>query len=326
MSASISSLAYSSDYIATVAQTCRRLKTKLVLSIDVGVRNLALWMGCVDMPDQSQCGYAASLEDVRFFTVFWMHASCPKLTKVTPTAQITRVLEQHYDSALKHAHSVVIERQHKKNTKMKYFSRVISSFFRKRGHRSVCFRFAWKKFETVAWLPSPMPTKKCDRKRSAERATQEALEYAVRNNGPGARLALSFFNELRVQRHDVSDALLMGMDYLIDDKYTLPKVARSDTAYTRMEQAIYNRVPRKKTKKRAKRKRTNSASIFKSLPLSLKALSSSSSSSFKSHSHGYDEFKLDIFSKNPLSLNVSDDDNDDDKPYRKRRKYNLDLQ
>jgi hypothetical protein len=245
---------YSAEDIASVSKLCRENHTKLVLGIDVGIRNLALWMGCLDVPAKSQAGYAKRLAHIRVYTVFWLHANCPKSDTLKPTRQVQEVLKQYYDTALRYAHAVVIEKQHKRNGRMKHLARAIHTFFSERGHRLVRYRPAWEKFKRVCWLPTPMPAEKLQRKEAAESGGLAFLAY-MKKRGTLANAAdvLNFVQSLRVQLHDIFDAFFTAVDYLLDDVAVMARLAADPeliAAELRDRKPVQRRQKRRRKKKR----------------------------------------------------------------------------
>ena len=263
-------------------------------------------MGCVDMPAQKQQGYAQVLHDVRFVTVLWLHASCPKTDKTKPSAQIKAVLSAYYDCALRFATVIAIEKQHKWNGKMKNMATAIRSFFKDRGHKRIFYRPAWEKFWRVVWLPTPMPKEKRDRKNAAERAINDVLAYELERKSANAEHMRTFYDSLRIQRHDVCDAFLIGMDWLLRDPKILKRVARNTDAFMHMFNIIAARTRSNRRKKKRKPDRVFQYNEY-------------TQSSSSQHRRFYDELDINDLERQHLSLHILPPDKDD---ARKKRKPN----
>lgn len=179
-----------------------------VIGIDVGQRNLALWFG---MPRPNE--RAQTLGGVRFRWLGWVIIHCSG-TETTDGAckLVRRAIALYRDSLFALASTVVIEKQHKKNRRMRAIADEIVRWIRSEvphGRRmQIVSREARHKFTTVPGMP-PMPTEYTARKSAALTVVErQTSEYA------GERW-WTFMRAHPASADDLADAALIAQDWMI---------------------------------------------------------------------------------------------------------------
>jgi len=180
-----------------------------VIGVDVGQAKLALWFGA-PAPDAR----AESAGSLRFTYFGWILIHCDSTTTNAQAIDIvTRALEHYAEHPFQYASDVVIEKQHKKNGRMKALASAIQRFFRQRVPNGARMRISQRqalfKFANITALPCPMPREYVDRKEAAFAAVA-----AQTRQWAGERWR-RFLEMHAGSERDLSDAALIGQDYMI---------------------------------------------------------------------------------------------------------------
>lgn len=186
-----------------------------IIGIDVGQRNLALWMG---MP-YTDGPLAKKLSDVRFRWLGWVIVHCsPTKTTREACAIVVRALDTYKRSLFALASDIVIEKQHKKNGRMRAIAAAIRKWVRKEvphaGRMRIVDRHARSKFATIFGMPCPMPRDYQKRKQASMNVVNEQTRRWA-----GDRWCKFLWDHL-ASGDDLSDAALIAQDYAIA-KYLL---------------------------------------------------------------------------------------------------------
>jgi len=210
------------------------------LGVDVGQRNLALWLGA---PHDVK---ARSFEELRFVDLSWLLISCPATnTNAEACELVCAALRPYCESIFAYASDIIIEQQYKRNGRMKAIARALLRFFRANvpnsGAMTITMRQAAHKFATIPQLPCPMPREKKDRKQASVVATQHQLSLHGRERW------CAFFRRHSEKADDISDARLIAQDWIVATY--LPIMVASD-ALASVSTAIHTRKSRLFSRKR----------------------------------------------------------------------------
>ena len=180
-----------------------------VIGIDVGQDKLTVWLGA---PNPS--ARATDVNQMRFVYMAWILCRCSGTrTNAEACRLVTNALEPYRRHPFSLASDIVIEKQHKKNGRMKAIARAIRTWIRTRVPGSermrVVDRQAMSKFANIAQLPCPMPRDYKDRKDSAERAV------AIQVQRWAGKRWYDFYHGHSACADDLADAALIAQDYTI---------------------------------------------------------------------------------------------------------------
>lgn len=192
-----------------------------VLGIDPGQCRLGMALLAPDPHHR-----ATSARDVRFVMLGWVGVSCQwTATNAEGRRLVLRALEAHID-LMAFASQVVLERQHKRNGRMKALARAIIGFVRARVPRgsqmTVLQRDARHKFANLAALPCPMPRDYGDRKDAVVAAVDMQLRQTA---GHRWMRFLQTHNEMR---RDLCDAVAIAQDAVVAQPRFLLEMVRRD--------------------------------------------------------------------------------------------------
>ncbi len=228
---------YTQTFIDTVKKTCREHRTDIVLGIDPGVDNCALWMGLVDT---SCTGNIRCLRDIQFLCLAWMHVKCTvKKSHTESAALVLEALRPYAAGLFSCATRVRIEEQHPRNARMQHVAKALFGLFG--GAPRVKFSKAYSKFNSIVWLPCPMPKSKIERKRAAILATENMLSVESAGGNDNATEALRFYMEHGKKRDDLSDAELLAKDAILQDTATLLSLCASDEVFAQVAREFCGR-------------------------------------------------------------------------------------
>ena len=180
-----------------------------VIGIDVGLDKLAIWFGAPD-PD----ALATRADRLRFLYFSWVICRCGSATtNKEACARVVQALEAYHDCPFALASDVVIEKQHKKNGRMRAIAATIKTWVRKTvkgGHRMRVVD--WQplgKFANIVQMPCPMPREYAARKAASERVVDaQVREWA------GLRW-FQFYQRNIECADDAADAALIAQDYAV---------------------------------------------------------------------------------------------------------------
>lgn len=180
-----------------------------VIGIDVGQDKLAVWFGAPN-PD----ALATDAASMRFIYFAWVLCRCgATATNKQACDVVTRVLDSYAAVPFGMASDIVIEKQHKKNGRMRAIAATIKTWVRKTvkgGHRMRVVD--WQplgKFANIVQMPCPMPREYAARKAASERVVDaQVREWA------GLRW-FQFYQRNIECADDAADAALIAQDYAV---------------------------------------------------------------------------------------------------------------
>lgn len=181
-----------------------------ILGIDVGQANLAMWLGAPRSDPRID-----SLAGVRFHYLGWVIVHCAS-TKTTASAcaLVRRALELYRRSLFAMASDIVIEKQHKKNPRMRAIATTIRQWIRDKVPHSrnmrVTERQAMHKFANIAAMPCPMPREYAQRKEASLRVVSTQVQQWA-----GERWWHFLESHRAASGDDLSDAALIAQDYAV---------------------------------------------------------------------------------------------------------------
>lgn len=192
-----------------------------ILGIDVGQRNLAIWMGMPRVADER----AATLAGVRFHWLGWAIIHCSATQTAAEACRLVlRALDTYRRSMFALASDIVIEKQHKRNRRMRIIARAIRAWvLREVPHASsmrIVERQAMHKFANVAGMPCPMPRDYAQRKQASLNVVQRQTQQWA-----GQRW-WTFLRTHLAAGDDLADAALIAQDWAVN-RYLLVLVATS---------------------------------------------------------------------------------------------------
>jgi len=180
-----------------------------VVGIDVGQSNLTLWFGA-----PSPGPKATTSSGIKFVYFGWVLIQC-NATKTNKAAckLVTEGLANFTERVFALASDIVIEKQHKKNGRMRAIATAIKQWIRKdvpSGKRMrIVERQAMHKFANVVQLPCPMP-----REYSVRKSASFSVGEAQTRAWAGERWFL-FLHAHRDSGDDLTDAALIAQDYMV---------------------------------------------------------------------------------------------------------------
>lgn len=206
-----------------------------VIGIDVGQDKLAVWFGAPN-PD----ALATDVASMRFVYFSWLLCRCSATaTNKQACDLVVGVLSSFANTPFGLASDVVIEKQHKKNGRMKAIAAAIRkwvlSAVPNAAHMRVSSRQALSKFATIVQMPCPMPREYAVRKKASERV----VDAQVRN-WAGPRW-FHFYQRHSTCADDLADAALIAQDYTIT---TYPTLVVAPSALASVYQIIARRKSR----------------------------------------------------------------------------------
>ncbi len=193
-----------------------------VLGIDPGQRKLALALLAPDPTHR-----ATEPRDLRFVFMAWIGVQCAWTdTNAEGANVVLRALEPYIDVPLSYATHVVLERQHKRNGRMKALVTEIEKFIRrrvKRGNRMVIEqRDARHKFANIVGMPCPMPYDYDDRKEAS------CAVVDMQTRAWAGRRWHDFLAAHDDMCRDLCDAVLIAQDAVIAQRTFLLHMVRAD--------------------------------------------------------------------------------------------------
>lgn len=180
-----------------------------VIGIDVGQDKLTVWFGAPN-PDAR----ATAATNMRWIYFSWVLCRCSSTaTNKQACDVVTRALDMYKNNPFALASDIVVEKQHKKNGRMKALAAAIRRWIRAEvpgaERMRVVERQSMSKFANVVQLPCPMPHEYKERKDAAERVIAgQVTQWA------GKRW-YDFYNGHPTCRDDLADAALIAQDYAI---------------------------------------------------------------------------------------------------------------
>lgn len=192
-----------------------------VLGIDPGQCRLGMALIAPDPRHKATIAH-----EMRFIMLGWVGVCCDwTATNAQASSVVLRALEPHRD-LMSYATQVVLERQHKKNGRMKSLATSIIRFVRKRVARgdrmTIMQRDARHKFANIVSLPCPMPREYDDRKD----AVFAAVDMQLRQTG--AIRWIRFLQTHDEMRRDLCDAVAIAQDAVIAQPGFLMILVRQD--------------------------------------------------------------------------------------------------
>lgn len=180
-----------------------------VIGIDVGQSNLTVWFGA---PHDTQKATKAS--EIKFMYFGWVLIQCTSTrTNKSACKLVLEGLANYTERVFALASDVVIEKQHKKNGRMRAIATAIKQWIRKKvpnGRRMrIVDRQALHKFANIVQLPCPMP-----REYSARKSASFNVGEAQTRAYAGERW-FSFLHAHHTSGDDLTDAALIAQDYMI---------------------------------------------------------------------------------------------------------------
>lgn len=180
-----------------------------VIGIDVGQDKLTVWFGA-----PNPTARATAADQMRFVYMAWIVCRCSGTrTNAEACRLVTNALDPYHKHPFSLASDIVIEKQHKKNGRMKAIARAIHAWIRTRVPGSermrVVDRQSMSKFANIAQLPCPMPREYKDRKGAAERVVGAQVQRWA-----GKRW-YDFYHGHSSCADDLADAALIAQDYTI---------------------------------------------------------------------------------------------------------------
>lgn len=179
-----------------------------LIGIDVGQQKLAVWFGAPRPGAKAETPGGA-----RFVYFAWILISCSGTSTNAQACQLVlRGLNIYRKTIFALASDVVVEKQHKKNGRMRAISKAIVTWVKNEvpngKYMRVIEREARHKFANVVGMPCPMP-------REYEARKQAALSCIRRQVArTGARWQTYLSNHADAG-DDLSDAALIAQDYAI---------------------------------------------------------------------------------------------------------------
>lgn len=215
--------------------------TPRVIGIDVGQDKLTVWFGA------PQAQYKATRADnLRFCYFSWLLCRCPSThTNAAACRLVTEALDVYRVHPFSLASDIVVEKQHKRNGRMRALAKAIRKWIRNRVPGSermrVVERQALSKFANIVQMPCPMPRDYTARKQAAERVVAAQVRDWAGDQW------FRFYNAHSTCADDLADAALIAQDYTLV-VYPMEMIAASAlrSVYRLLEQRRTRNTWRKK--------------------------------------------------------------------------------
>lgn len=180
-----------------------------VIGIDVGQDKLTVWFGAPQTQHK-----ATRADNLRFCYFSWLLCRCPSTrTNAEACRLVVAALDVYRVHPFSLASDIVIEKQHKRNGRMRALAKEIRAWIRRRVPGSqrmrIVERQALSKFANIVQMPCPMPREYTARKQAAERVVAAQVR-----NWAGDQW-FRFYTAHPTCADDLADAALIAQDYTL---------------------------------------------------------------------------------------------------------------